>query len=255
VELQMSFLDAFLKDNDRAGWSTGTAPKVALALRKGNAGVNNYEAEKAAFPYRTEDAWPISRTEYMKYFLTPNKELMTEEPMSSHPTKLSYKALGNLRNPHLLQFTSPPMHAEVEFTGHIVARLNVSVSALPTSPTSPRDLDLFLTLRHLSPDGSEILYTGTVGDPVPLTKGWLRVSLRKVAKGSPQHQDWLPHRTYLSTDVRPIIPGEIYTVDVEMWPTNVVIQKGGQLVLEVSSGDTQGAGLFEHNLPEDRYAL
>lgn len=36
VELQRSFLDAFLKGDDRAGWSTNKAPKVDLVLRKGD---------------------------------------------------------------------------------------------------------------------------------------------------------------------------------------------------------------------------
>ena len=44
----------------------------------------------------------------------------------------------------------------------------------------------------------------------------------------------------------------VYEVDVEIWPTNVVVEKGGKLVLEVSSGDTQGTGIFGHNHPEDR---
>jgi predicted acyl esterase len=41
-------------------------------------------------------------------------------------------------------------------------------------------------------------------------------------------------------------------VDVEVWPTNTILQPGDKLVLEISSGDTQGAGLFEHNSKEDR---
>ena len=248
----MSFLDAFLKGDDRGDWTTGKAPKVALTVRKGIAAVNDYEAEKATFPQRVEDAWPIPRTHYTKYYLTPEKELVTENPTMTSFTKVSYRALGGLEKPQAVQFTSPPMETEVEFTGHVVAHLNVSVSAHAISPTIPKDMDLFLTLRHLSPDGTEILYTGTVGDPVPLTKGWLRVSLRKVDSENPRHRPWLPHRNYYSTDAQPVVPGEVYAVDVEIWPTNVVIEKGGRLVLEVSSGDTQGAGLFEHNSSEDR---
>ena len=44
----------------------------------------------------------------------------------------------------------------------------------------------------------------------------------------------------------------MYSVDVEVWPTNVVVEKGGKLVLEVSSGDTQGCGIFGHKSSEDR---
>jgi hypothetical protein len=52
--------------------------------------------------------------------------------------------------------------------------------------------------------------------------------------------------------VLPVIQGEIYAVDVEVWPTNVVVDKGGKLVFEVSSGDTQGSGIFLHDDPVDR---
>lgn len=113
-------------------------------------------------------------------------------------------------------------------------------------------MDLFLTLRHLDANSNEILYTGTVGDPVPIIKGSLRVSLRKTAQGHRRDKPWHPHREYRSTDVLPITAGDIYGVDVEVWPTNVVVEKGNRLVLGVSSRDTQGAGLFEHNSETDR---
>lgn len=45
---------------------------------------------------------------------------------------------------------------------------------------------------------------------------------------------------------------KIYTVDIELWPTNVVVEKGGKLIFEVSSGDTQGSGLFKHTNEKDR---
>ena len=93
---------------------------------------------------------------------------------------------------------------------------------------------------------------GTVGDPVPVTKGWLRVSLRKTNPNHPRHKRYQPHREYHFADVLPVQPGEIYEVDVEIWPTNFVVDSGNRLVLEISSGDTQGAGLFEHVSQKDR---
>ncbi|KAF7715069.1 Cocaine esterase [Penicillium ucsense] len=249
VELQRSFLDAFLKGEDREGWSTGKAPKVDMVLRKGNPGFDNAEAEKA-FPRRIEHEWPIGRTQYTKYYLTSQRELITHAPIE-RPSKITYQALGSMENPELVQFITPAFEKETEITGHIVAHLNVSMSASPGSPT-PQDLDLFITLRYIGPDGKEVYYTGTAGDPVPLCKGWLRASMRKVDEQNPRHRSYLPHRNYYSTDVLPVIPGEIYPVDVEVWPTNVVVEKGGKIILEVSSGDTQGSGIFQHNCSVDR---
>ncbi|KAH6692563.1 X-Pro dipeptidyl-peptidase protein [Plectosphaerella plurivora] len=253
VEVQRSFLDAFLKGEDRVGWSEpGKVPPVDLVVRKGDFGFNDAEREKA-FPRREEQEWPIARTKYTKYHLTSDLGLVEDgahEPQT-RPSKVSYRALGTIKDPQLVQFTSPPFASETEVTGHIVAHLNVSVSPDPSGPT-PSDIDLFVTLRHLGPDGKEIFYTGTAGDPVPLAKGWLRVSLRKVNEGHVRHREWLPHRDYTSRDVLPVIQGEAYAVDVEVWPTSVVVEKGGKLVFEIASGDTQGSGIFAHEDPEDR---
>jgi len=123
--------------------------------------------------------------------------------------------------------------------------------SLATSPE--KEIDLFLTLRYISPSGKEVFYTGTAGDPVPLTKGWLRASLRKIASEHPRNSPYQPYREYRSTDVQEVKPDTVYAVDVEIWPTNVVAEKGGRIVLEVSSGDTQGSGIFTHTSEVDRY--
>jgi hypothetical protein len=49
-----------------------------------------------------------------------------------------------------------------------------------------------------------------------------------------------------------VIPGQVYGVDIELWPTNVVVEKGGSIALEVASGDTQGCSVFQHNSETDR---
>lgn len=236
VEMQKSFLDAFLKGEDTCGWSTGQAPKVGLVLRKGNVGYNDAEAERR-FPYRYEDEWPLTRTRYTKYFLTPDKRLSEASGLSSSAavseTSISYRALGSLKDPQAVQFTTAPFAQVTEFTGHIVAHLNISASSLSGKTCPPSDIDLFITLRHLDVNGAEIHYTGTVGDPVPVTKGWLRVSLRKVAEDHPCHRSWRPHREYRASDVLPVEDGVVYPVDVEVWPTNVVVSPGHRLVLEV----------------------
>ena len=251
VEVQRSFMDAFLKGEDRVGWSVeGKVPPVDLILRRGDVGFNNPTAEQK-FPRRTESEWPIARTKYTPFYLTAEKELTTTKPALASTAKLSYRALGSLENPQLIQFSTPAMESETEITGHIVAHLNVSMTQ-DVGGSVPTDIDLFLTLRHISPEGREVYYTGTAGDPVPLCKGWLRVSMRKANSEHAKHRPWLPYRDYFSTDVLPVMPGEVYPVDVEIWPTNVIVEKGGKLVLEVASGDTQGSGVFKHTGPDDR---
>lgn len=253
VEVQKSFLDAWLKGDDREGWTKkGAVPAVDLVLRQGNVGCNNPRGEKT-FLRRKENEWPLSRTKYTPFYLTANKMLQRDSPEQQHlPSKLTFQALGAGELEHILTFTSAPFDSVTEVTGHIVAHLNVSISK-DRWGGSPSDLDLFLTLRHLSPSGVEISYTGSAGEPVPVTKGWLRVSLRKTNPQHPRHRSWLPHRDFYSTDVLPVVPNDVYHVEVELWPTNVVVESGGRLALEVSSGDTSGTGFWGHNDPIDRY--
>ena len=252
VEVQKSFLDAFLKGEDKVGWSQpGKVKPVSVILRKGDVGFNNAGAE-SAYERREEATWPLPGTKYAKFHLTPEKILVTNPP-SSESSTVSYNALGSLEHPEAVQFSTAPFEAETEITGHVTAHLNISLSPdAATSSAAEKDIDIFLTLRYISPAGNEVHYTGTAGDPVPLTKGWLRVSLRKTAPDHPRHQPFQPWREYRSSDVQEVKPETVYAVDVEIWPTNVVVEKGGRIIFEVSSGDTQGSGIFMHGNPKDR---
>jgi hypothetical protein len=171
-------LEAFLKNDDRAGWARkGEVPPVDLISRKGNVGYNDHQTEKL-FSRRKENEWPIARTQYASLFLSPNGELGWTQPSVGKPCEIGFKAFGNPHSQTYVSFTTPPSESEVEITGHIVTHLNVSVFPENGGPT-PGSIDLFLYLRHLTEPGSEILYTGTTGDGAPVSKGWLRISLRK----------------------------------------------------------------------------
>ncbi len=278
VEVQRSFLDAFLKGEDRKGWLTkGAVPPVSLLVRKGNKGVNSPKTE-ATFERREENEWPLARTQYTKAFLTPNFELSFQCPDIRQAVDVRYKAEGekpgedhkalqtgafdikhstnmptNVKQlpPDVIQFQTQPMREETEITGHIVAHLNVSLSKDEEGNT-PSDIDLFLSIRHIAPTGEEINYTGSSGEPVPVSKGWLRVSLRKTNPDHPNHRPWLPWRDFYRSDVQPVNDQEIIPVDVEIWPTNVVVEARGRLVLEISSRDTAGTGFWGHTDPNDR---
>ncbi|RAH84253.1 alpha/beta-hydrolase [Aspergillus japonicus CBS 114.51] len=255
VKVQHSFLEAFLRDNDYAGWMAGKVAPVSLTLRRGDVGFNNPVGERA-FPRREEMEWPLARTVYTRYYLTPGGGLDEKYAPAAEEaaSRLTYAvdSSGASDTAMKLQFSTAPAPAELEVTGHIVAHLCVSVDCGSTPPPSDLELDVFATLRHFSAAGNEVHYTGSSGDAVPVTKGWLRVSLRKTNPESPYHRPYLPRREYRSVDVLPVKAGEIYACDVELWPTNVVVEKGGRLVFEVSANDTEGSGLFQHNSEVDR---
>ena len=144
VELQRSFLDAFLEDDDRVGWSEkGKLPPVHIVLRKGDVGHNDAQAEKE-YSRRSEKEWPIARTQYTNYYLTPDKRLSTSIPTIIGNMTIGYQALGNLETPQLVQFVSEAFDSETEITGHIVAHLCISARKFPSSDIAPSDIDVFV---------------------------------------------------------------------------------------------------------------
>jgi hypothetical protein len=85
---------------------------------------------------------------------------------------------------------------ETELTGLLAAKLYVS--------SSTTDADLFVTLRALRPDGSEITFFGSSDQAVPLAQGWLRASHRKL---DPRlSTDYRPYHSH--DEKQPLTPGE-----------------------------------------------
>lgn len=96
----------------------------------------------------------------------------------------------------------------------------------------------------------------------PLAQGWLRASHRKL---DPIRS--LPYRPYHTHDeLQPLTPGHKYWVDVEIWPTNIILPPGYRLGLQISGKDferppsddtneawmSRGSGPWLHNRAEDR---
>jgi predicted acyl esterase len=108
VDVQRSFLDAFLKGDDRVGWSQeGKVPPVSLVLRQGNVGFNDAEAEKV-YSRREENEWPIARTEYTRFHLTPDLTHTPTTPTAKQGKKKNKRAHGTNDNPQKIQKTTPP---------------------------------------------------------------------------------------------------------------------------------------------------
>ncbi|PWY97384.1 alpha/beta-hydrolase [Testicularia cyperi] len=248
VELQKSFLDAFLHNNDTRGWHKGPnaadgVPAVNYVVRTGAPKFNTIEGDRS-FPSKETNAWPIPNTQYVPHYLSSDGTLQTSLDKVQTGT-LSYRG----HDGDSLLFNTK-FERETEITGHPTLRLLVSVAE--QEGHTPSEIDLFVTLRHLDAGGKEIFYTGTAGDPAPIVKGWLRGSVRKVDQ-TKSHGLW-PHRNYLSTDVAPLQPETVYAVDVEIWPTSVVVPVGNTLQLEVGPKDQQGGSVFTHDHPNDRKA-
>ncbi len=239
VSLQKRFFARFLKDDARA-WPD--APRVRLQVRH----IDRFVA-------REENEWPIARTEWRRLYLDPAAQALAPEAPKA-PGSVSYAALGEG-----LTFVSAPLERETEITGPLAARLFLS--------SSTTDADVFLVFRVFSADLREVVFQGAIDPHTPVAQGWLRASHRKLdAKLS------TPYRPYHAHDeVQPLAPGKPVQLDVEIWPTSIVVPAGHRLALSVRGRDYEwqkstgarlsnfknelrGCGPFLHDDPRDRPA-
>ncbi len=237
-DLQKRFFAHFLKGEDT--WSR--QPRVSLNIR--------HPGEK--FVLRAENEWPLARTQWTKYFLQPGGFGLATNA-SKNATTLRYETTGDG-----LTFRSAPADKAFEITGPVAAKLWVS--------SETTDADIFLVLRLFDPAGKEITFIGSNDPRTPVGLGWLRASQRKLdPQRSLPYRPWHPH-----DEVWPLKPGEPVELDIEIWPTSIVVPPGYQLALTVRGKDYEvdgtdaalpnapypmkGVGPFLHIDPDDRPA-
>jgi predicted acyl esterase len=210
VRLQKRFFGHFLKGQD-TGWDK--QPPVLLQVRHVD-----------RFVERHENEWPLARTQWTRFYLDPEDVSLRRDP-PSHTAKIEYEALGDG-----VMFLTPPLREELEITGPVAAKLFVS--------SSTRDADVFLVLRVFTPDGREVVFEGSNDPHTPVGIGWLRASHRKL---DPERS--LPYRPYHTHDEPwPLTPGEPVELDIEVWPTCIVVPAGYRLGLSVRGRDYVYAG-------------
>ena len=177
------------------------------------------------FIERTENEWPIARTKWTRWYLdAANGSLVDRAPHGGE--NVSFDALTD----DGVTFSTTPLGEQTEITGPVAARLFVS--------SSTADADLFVIVRVFAPDGEEVVFQGAVDPHTPVGHGWLRVSHRSL-----DERLTTEHRPYHTHDrLEPMIPGEIYDVDVEIWPTSIVVPAGYRLALTVRGTDYEWGG-------------
>jgi predicted acyl esterase len=238
VRLQRQFFGHFLKGED-TGWAR--RPRVQLQVR--------HPGER--FVERHENEWPLARTEWTKLYLDPAGHRLVDKPLA-RDARVTYGGFGDG-----VTFLTPPLETETEITGPVAARLYVS--------SETADADLFLVLRVFTPNLQEVTFQGALDPRTPIAQGWLRASHRKLDPALT-----LPYRPYHTHDEKqPLTPGEVYELDIEVWPTCIVVPPGCRIALTVRGRDYEypggpgsglgvlgavftGVGPFRHDEARDR---
>ena len=236
VKLQMKFFDFYLK-SEKNSWDK--EPRVMLTIRHPD-----------HFETRNEREWPLKRTKWTKAFLDSMSSSLSWKP-AKQQGKMKFDAHGDG-----LTFYSPPLEESVEITGPLAARLFISSSTV--------DADLFLTLLAFSDDGKEVEFQGTLDSHTPLAQGWLRASHRELdVRISRPYMPYHKHKTS-----KLLKPNAVYPLDIEIWPTCIVLPARYRLALVIQGKDFQrkatgseenfrgvpmrGSGPFLHSNPDDR---
>src|SRR6185437_8538715 len=237
-EQQLRFFDYFLHGK-KDGWAK--QPKVLLQIR--------HPGEK--FVARAENEWPIKRTQWTKFYLDPKSmALTTKKPSGS--AQLKFEAMGEG-----LTFLTPLIEHETEITGPSALKLFAS--------SSTKDADFFIVLRVFSGDLKEVVFQGAIDPHTPIAQGWLRASHRRL---DPKLST--PYRPYHTHDrIQPLRKGEVVELDIEIWPTSIVVPAGYRIGVSIRGKDYEyggasggklsnfknelkGCGPFLHDDPADR---
>ncbi|MCL6592990.1 MAG: CocE/NonD family hydrolase, partial [Alicyclobacillus sp.] len=212
VQRQQDFFDYFLK-----GLPTPVPewPQVRLEVR------HRYGVATV----RTENEWPIARTQYTRLYLNAAQGTLENNPLPTESSCL-YDALGQGEGPSYVTFdytfTEP-----VELIGHMKLKLYAAADGAD-------DMDLFVGVQKLDKDGQVVpfaYYAQYEDGPVAL--GWIRASHRELDEvQSTEFQPVLAHRRELKLQ-----PGQIVPLDIEIWPSGTRFEAGETLRLIIQGSD------------------
>ena len=232
VALQKRFFDKYLKGIDN-GWEK--EPKIEVQVRAPGDKIKRVAQSTS---------WPLAEAKHVKFYLDAEKKTLAPNAAPANAAKADYQSMTQGVN-----FTTAPFEKDTEIVGPVMLKLFVS--------SATTDMDIFATVCAFDPDGKEMTFIGAPEPFCPVTQGWLRVSQRKVDPArSNDHFPYHPH-----DEKQPLIPNDIYEVEVEVWPMGLNLPKGSTLKLIVSGIDFerpgskppfQGVAWFTHNDHTDR---
>ncbi len=235
--LQKRFFGHFLK-GENTGWDK--QPKVSLNVR--------HPGEK--FVLRAENEWPLARTQWTKYYLQPDGLALGTDGAAGREE-------DELRD-HRRWPDVPAAAADkaLEITGPVAAKLFLS-----SETTRCRRVPGAAGVRSRRQGGHlhRLQRSAHAGRP----RLAARLAAQARSERSKPYRPWHPH-----DEEWPLTPGEPVELDVEIWPTSIVVPPGYQLALTVLGKDYEvdgtdaalpnapypmkGVGPFLHIDPDDR---
>ena len=186
--------------------------------------------------WKVTKTWPVAGTQTTRWFFDENNLLSPKAGKSGEDRyTINFDATTGEKNrwhtqvggqvvypdraeedKKLLTYTSAPLEADMEITGHPV-------------------VSLFITSTHT--DGAFFVYLEEVdenGKVTYLTEGQLRALHRRVSGESLAK---VPQHSFMKKDAMPLVPGEVAELRFGLQPISVVVKKGHRLRVAIAGHD------------------
>jgi putative CocE/NonD family hydrolase len=203
--------------------------------------------------WHAADQWPPIATPPARYFLAASRALTPDTAAAGSDTykvdfgfgtgaHTRYERLAALdnrdyysdwqgRDAALLRYTSAPLAADAELTGHVSAELWLAASEA--------DAAIHLYLSEIEADGCERY----------VTEGVLRALHRKDAADTPAHRTKWPTHSFRREDASPLVPGEPARLRIALLPVSWRLRKGSRLRLAIAGADADHYAQIPHGRP------
>ena len=191
--------------------------------------------------WKVTDRWPIAGTTTASWYFNENNSLSTKRPTANAAEDrytINFDATTGAKNrwhtqvggevnypdraeedKKLLTYTSAPLEADIEITGHPV-------------------VSLFVTSTHT--DGAFFVYLEVIdenGKVTYITEGALRALHRRVSNNPSPTKLPVPYHSFLKKDAMPLKPGEVAELRFSLQPISVLIKKGHRLRVAIAGHD------------------
>jgi putative CocE/NonD family hydrolase len=135
----------------------------------------------------------------------------------------------------LLCYTSAPLQAPLEVTGHPIVRLYISSTA--------DDGAFFVYLEDVDPNGN-VTY---------ITEGVLRAIHRKQSPEEAPYRTPVPYRSFSREDAQPLVPGQVTELVFDLYPTSYQFKKGHSIRVALAGADKDHFAFVPEQPPTVRY--
>lgn len=215
LDYQRDFYERYLRDGEV------DIPAVRLEVRHA---LDEYDA-------RFEDQFPPKGARLTAWYLDASTGVLSSESTSaSSSASYESQSVGD----RLVFHRS--FSEDTEISGPMALRCFMATDA-------GFDLDLFVGVRKFDEQGMEVEFWNRLSRRDIVTRGWLRASRRP--DPASVVDALIPVADYERE--RPVVPGEVVELNVEILPSSTLFEAGSSLVLELRGRDVTELPNFQHH--------